>query len=422
MRIAYVSADRGVRPAGRGGSATHVRELVRALVARGAAVTVLTPAADGAARVLGCEVVDLQAEPGFANLRDRIYRSLHSRSIHSRSIHDRRVESLDEQSQAPHEAISLLLNDSLTRALESMSPPPDIVYERQSLWSVAGLQFAQRRGIPHLLEVNAPLVEQQRDYRQLDLVPVATAIEDFLLSSSDRVLVTSPALVPYARDHGASGRRVRTVPCGVPGALLHHRRAFGKRNSPTQFVIGFVGSLKPWHGLDVLLQAFRKLHDIDFGYRLLIVGDGPLRESVEAWLRSHNLHAFAEITGEVEPEAIAGWLAKMDVAVAPYPDLPLFYFSPLKIWEYAGAGVPIAASESGDLPRLFPHREAALLHRPGSVTKLVSHIERLRTSPGLASRLARRARQIARTHTWDRIAARVERIADDALRARATRE
>ncbi len=403
MRMAYICADRGVNPGGSGGSATHVRELVRALIRRGVDVTVMAASAGGAGSALGCTLIDLQNDASTADLRDRIYRALHD---------------LGDSSRAPHEAHALLLNQSLTAALESINPPPDVVYERQSLWSVAGLEFARRRGIPHLLEVNAPLVEQEQRYRRLDLVSVATAIEGFLLSGSQRVLVTSPSLVSYARASGASGRRVRVVPCGVSTALLDASSGAPPARDPSRFVVGFLGSLKPWHGLDVLLQAFRKLHDLDFSYRLLIVGDGPMRDEVEKFLRLHGLDAFSELTGSVEPADVPAQLARMNVGVAPYPELPSFYFSPLKIWEYAGAGVPIAASESGDLPRLFPHREAALLHRPGSVAKLVAHIERLRTNPDFAARLARRARRIARAHTWDRIAARVENIASGARTTR----
>lgn len=406
MRIAYVCADRGVNPAGAGGSSTHVRELVRSLVQRGHDVTVFLSAAEGAADVLPCPVVDLQADAETAVLHARIQKAAHV---------------LGDGSRAPREAQALLLNQSLAAGLESLSPAPDVVYERQALWSVAGLQFARRRGIPHLLEVNAPLVEQQRDYRELELVAAATGIEDTLLERSDRILVTSPALVGHARAHGASRRSVRVVPCGVPASLLAAQPRAGAGHDPSRFVIGFLGSLKPWHGLDVLVRAFRKLRPADSGYRLLVVGDGPLREEVEGKLHEHRLDAFAELTGNVDARGVAAALARMDVGVAPYPDLVSFYFSPLKLWEYAGAGVPIVASDTGDVASVFPHRSAALLHPPGSASKLAAQITKLRDDPALASRLARRARQIARGYTWDRIAARVERIAADAIRAKAAR-
>lgn len=397
MRIAYVSADRGVIPSGRGGSATHVRELVRAMVARGNDVTVIATGASGAGELLGCPVVDPLVDPNADELRSLIQRA---------------ARHAGDESHAPREAWSLLLNQTVAVALESMDPPPDVVYERQSLWGTAGLDFARRRGIPHLLEVNAPLVDQQREYRELDLSTAAVAIEEWLLGRSTRVLVTSPALTDYVRSHGGSRARVRVVPCGVPASLLGAERA---PRDPSRFTIGFVGSLKPWHGVDVLLRAFRKLHAKDRCYRLLIVGDGPLREESERYLRMHGLDAFSEMTGSVPPEEVPAWLARMDAGVAPYPELPSFYFSPLKIWEYAGAGVPILASATGDLPQRFPHREAALLHPPGSAGKLAAHVEMLREDPTLGLRLARHARRIARLHTWERIAARIERIAADAI-------
>lgn len=402
MRIAYICADRGVHPGGCGGSSTHVRELVRALVDRGHDVTLIAAAADGAADAIPCRVIDLQADAAVAALRRLIQRS---------------ARAAGDSSRAPHEVQALLLNQAVSAALAEMNPPPDVVYERQSLWSTAGLDFASRKGIPHLLEVNAPLVDQQRDYRELELVAAAEAIENLLLAGSDRVLVTSNALTDYAHLHGASRRSVRVVPCGVAASMFTDPAA-EKPHDPSRFVIGFVGSLKPWHGIDVLLRAFRKLHAADRCYRLLVVGDGPMHDEVDRYLRMHGLDAFSELAGSVDPADIPGQLARMDAGVAPYPSLPTFYFSPLKLWEYAAAGVPILASETGDLPRLFPHREAALLHPPGSASKLAAHIMQLRAQPDLGARLARRARQIARTHTWDRIAARVERVAQSALRER----
>ncbi len=398
MRIAYVCADRGVDPFGFSGSSTHVREMLVALAARGHDVTLLAANAGTAPRSFPARIVDLQADASLAEVTARMQKAGEAGS-----------------SRQSKEVRSLLRNLSLETALSELRPRPDLVYERQSLWSIAGLRWARRSGVPHLLEVNAPLVEQQREYRELELAPAAAAIEAALLSGSDRVLVTAAHLADYARAHGASRRKVRLVPCGVATSRIAPLPRPARREDDP-FVVGFVGSLKPWHGIDVLLRAFRKLHRASKSYRLLIVGDGPLRGEIERFLSEHQLGAFAELTGEIDPSAVAGQLARMHVGVAPYPALPSFYFSPLKVWEYAAAGVPIAASSSGELPRLFAHRQAAMLHPPGSASRLAEHVELIRTDPTLGAKLARRARQRARLHTWDRLAARVERIATDAIR------
>ena len=392
MRIAYVSADRGVPIIGRSGSSVHVRGLVDALARRGHNVTLFTACpSDGAAKggVPGT-LIDVGGDRLLHELRGQVARLL-------RDAGGPAVRAA--------ETYALLLNQPLLEALTSSPGGFDVVYERQSLWSVAGLQFARQAGLPFVLEVNAPLLEQQLAYRELDMAETARAIESLLFSSADLVLATAPVLAEYAHSHGTSRRRIRVLPCGVSAELLatvHPSRA------AADFVVGFVGSLKLWHGVEILLDAFQQLRAKSDAYRLRIIGDGPLRPLVEDFRRSRGLQGVVDIAGAVDHEAVAAELATFDVGVAPYPPLPSFYFSPLKVWEYAAAGVPIAASASGELPRLFPHRDAALLHPPGKIGKLVKHIELLRTTPDLGPRLARRARRTARLHTWDRLAARWE--------------
>jgi len=99
--------------------------------------------------------------------------------------------------------------------------------------------------------------------------------------------------------------------------------------------------------------------------------------------------------------------------------LPDFYFSPLKIYEYMAARVPIVASAIGQIAEILTHRQTALLHPPGNIGKMVEHIERLRAHPGLRAKLARQARQLmVKRFTWDRNAARVLAMVDSLRRAK----
>src|SRR3989442_8282357 len=67
---------------------------------------------------------------------------------------------------ASHAAAIAALNDQLA-ALLDRAGPYDLVYERYSLWSFAGMEHAAAAGVPGLLEVNAPLIEEQAAYRGL---------------------------------------------------------------------------------------------------------------------------------------------------------------------------------------------------------------------------------------------------------------
>ena len=406
MRIAYVSCDRGVSAAGSNGAATHIRELVNALVERGVEVKLLTARATSAwaAEALACEVIDVDSEALLQQLR-------------------RRTARIEGATSAPgtraSEVHSLLLNQSVGEHLEALYArwPFDVIFERYSLWSYAGLRFARGRGIPLLLEVNAPLVAQQEEYRSLFNAGTARALEELLLANADRVIVPSKALAAYVAERGGRPRRVRVIPCGVSRAIfLPTWRPIEAREGMQEFVVGFLGSLKQWHGVDILLEVFQELRKRSPAYRLLIVGDGPLRSVVEA--RGCGMPSDAiTITGTVPHRNVPRWLERMDVGLAPYPALPLFYFSPLKVLEYAASGVPIVASGSGQIAEIFAHEVSAMLHAPGNVTEIVEHIERLRASPELRVRLARAARRaVKKVYTWDRLAAHLVAVAETACR------
>src|SRR5207237_3754949 len=82
------------------------------------------------------------------------------------------------------------------------------------------------------------------------------------------------------------------------------------------FTVGFMGSLKPWHGLAALVEAFGRFYRGAPNTRLLIVGDGPERARLENDLYERGLRAATHFTGSVHPGEVLGWLACMDVGVA----------------------------------------------------------------------------------------------------------
>ena len=74
----------------------------------------------------------------------------------------------------------------------------------------------------------------------------------------------------------------------------------------------------------------------------------------------------------------------MDLAVAPYPGLDDFYFSPLKVYEYLAAGLPVVTSDVGTLPALLVPPDTAQLgvvYPAGSVHQLAAAVSRLRQDP-----------------------------------------
>lgn len=382
MRVAYVCADPGIPVFGRKGASIHVQEVVRALRKLGCDVELFVARLDGA------------VPPGLEGLR-----------IHRLPVP---IKGLDA---AAREQAALAANDSLTLALER-STAFDFVYERYSLWSWAGMAFAQAQGIPGVLEVNSPLIEEQRRHRQLHHTVEAERVARDAFGAATAIVAVSDAVARYVESVPGAAGRVHVVPNGVDVDRFAAAETPLLPNADRDFVVGFVGTLKAWHGMETLVDAFSCVNDHLPHARLLIVGDGPLRDALTAQLAQNGCLDRATFTGAVEHDAVPGWLASMDVAVAPYPDLPEFYFSPLKLYEYMAAGLPVVASNIGQIADIVDDGRNGLLVRPGSAHDLADAILCLAQDPALAARLGAAAGATVRTqHTWDAVARRIMALA-----------
>src|SRR6185436_13129521 len=113
--------------------------------------------------------------------------------------------------------------------------------------------------------------------------------------------------------------RVHVIPNGVNPARFPDSLKPSLPNPARLFTIGFVGSMKPWHGLPALVAAFGEVHRLTPDTRLVIVGNGKAREELESNPAARDLLPYIHLTGAVDSDQIPGLLASMDVAVAPYP-------------------------------------------------------------------------------------------------------
>jgi glycosyltransferase involved in cell wall biosynthesis len=302
-------------------------------------------------------------------------------------------------------------NEQLGRALQSEGPF-DLVYERYSLWSFAGMEYARSTATPGLLEVNAPLIEEQAEHRGLVDLASARLIAERVFSAATVLMAVSDEVAEHLQTFPAAQGKVRVVPNGVNPERFPPGIRASLPADPGVFTVGFVGTMKPWHGLPTLLEAFALLIGRHPESRVLLVGDGTARANLEEQASALGLAQTARFTGPVTPNEVPGLLASMDVAVAPYPDLANFYFSPLKVYEYMAAGLPVVASRLGQIEKLLEPEIDGLLVPPGDVPALVAALERLKGDPELRLRLGQAARaKVIRDHTWDGVVQRILALA-----------
>ena len=269
------------------------------------------------------------------------------------------------------------------------------------------MEYARVSETTGVLEVNAPLVAEQAEHRLLIDRAAAERVSHRAFAAADALVAVSPGVAAYLNTFRAARGRVHVIANGVNPARFPENLKPSLSNPARRFTSGFVGSMKPWHGLPALVSAFEKVHRIAPDTRLLIVGDGKVKVELQPEIDAGGLSNFIHFTGAVDCEQIPGLLASMDVAVAPYPALPNFYFSPLKVYEYMAAGRAVVASDIGSLSDLIEDGVSGLLSSPGDVDALAASILRLKNDPVLRHRLGAAARQmVLQNCTWDQVVKR----------------
>jgi glycosyltransferase involved in cell wall biosynthesis len=288
---------------------------------------------------------------------------------------------------------------------------PDLIYERYVLFNMAGVMAARRFSLPLILEVNAPLAWERAQYERLTLKRSARLSERMICSRADKVVVVSTPLKNHFVGEGVPAERITVLPNGadparfrpIPEAGRQTRDALGL--SADDVVIGFSGILRPWHGVELLVEAVAQLEpDARERTRVLIVGDGPSRPHLEQLASQRGLGRHILFTGRVAHEQVPAYLATFDVGVSPRAT---FYASPMKVPEYMAMAMAVVAPRMANLTDLIDDNRTGLLFEPEKPEHLAVVLGRLVASPQLRLCLGQAARQeIVEHRTWRHVADR----------------
>lgn len=371
MKIAYINADPDVPVFGMQGCSVHVQETLIAFLKRGDEVHLFT-----------------------ARLGDDAPTETSGLTVHL-------LPGAPRLDLVARETAALAANYALLQMLsrESEKGGFDLVYERYSLWSHGGMEFARERRIPSVLEVNAPLIEERSSQRSLINRSAAEDVAIRAFRSATLITAVSRQLAHILERHPSARGKVHVV----PNAVNPQRFAAVEQPLPKHegFVVGFVGTLKALNGLTTLVEGFSRLVEEVPEARLLVIGGGPDREQLDRDIGARNFGARVLCTGAVPPESIPEFLSSVDVAVAPYPPLSNFYFSPLRIYEYMAAGLAVVASRIGQVEEIIRHEETGILIPPGDSTAMANALIDLYRRPERRARLGAAARRAVQEHTWD---------------------
>lgn len=302
----------------------------------------------------------------------------------------------------------------LMRAINEFKP--DVIYERYNLFFPCGIWAKKRRGIPLLLEVNAPLFHERSCYGGIALRRLARWSERYTWTQADCALPVTKVLAEHLTDAGVPLERIHVIPNGIDKKkfLNDISRADAKRRLELtgQIVLGFTGFVREWHGMDKVVDFIAQHKTMNL--HLLLVGDGPARSALEERARTLQVTDRVTITGFVEREQVAAYIGAFDIALQPEV---VDYASPLKLFEYLGAGCAILAPAKPNIMEILTDGTNALLFEARDQESMFNSLLRLCESEQLRAQLGCLARRTIeeRELTWDGNARRVTAIAEELL-------
>jgi glycosyltransferase involved in cell wall biosynthesis len=286
------------------------------------------------------------------------------------------------------------------------------IYQRHTAFNVSGAVLSRLLRIPLVLEYNSSEVWKGRYWGGLHLERAALRVERINLRAADRVVVVSRVLQYELVSSDVPAERIVVNPNGVDPSVFRPdldvdaiRARYGLESD---VVVGFSGTFGAWHGIPTLAAAIPLVLAARPKVRWLVIGDGPLRSTLDAAVRGDERVIRPGMLRHAE---MPTHLAACDILVSPHgrqADGGEFFGSPTKLYEYMATGRPIVASRIGQIAEVLEDEVSALLVPPDDAAALADAIVRLVDDACFRARLGRGARQAAeQRHTWRQNAARV---------------
>jgi glycosyltransferase involved in cell wall biosynthesis len=286
---------------------------------------------------------------------------------------------------------------------------PDVIYERTTWMQNSGKRVASENNIPLYAEVNAPFEEEVKSFEGAGSLLEGEGRKRFIdtMTYADRVIAVSEILASWIESrHKMKLKKIIVTPNAVASAERSVITPAGVTilnvcNPDSRKLIGFVGSIFPYHGVDALIRAFAEFSkDRNDAWRLLIVGDGTGIDSSKRLAESLGCGAAVSFTGSVDHRDVGGLIAAMEICVMARSN---WYGSPVKIFEYGREGRAVIAPGTEPVKEVMTHmKHGWILNDKGS--DLNEALSYFADHPDDALRMGNAMREkVVAEHTWEHV-------------------
>lgn len=294
---------------------------------------------------------------------------------------------------------------------------PDLIYERSEYLQDSGASLASRYKIRYILEVNAPFVEEMRSFEGYSLYQgKAHKVERYKLDKAYKVIAVSTSLADFlVRRYSCDPKKIFVQPnCINPSKIVLHPENATKLRQDLQLegsskVIGFVGSMFPYHGVDILIEAFASICVRHDNLRLLIIGDGIILNDLKAQANDLGISEKVRFTGKVQHSKVFDYIAAMDICIMARSN---WYGSPVKLFEYGLMNKPIIAPDTAPVRDVMEDEEDAMIVEDNAKA-LSQALDRLIADEPLARRMAGNFHaKVLSQYTWENAAKNIIQLCE----------
>lgn len=278
---------------------------------------------------------------------------------------------------------------------------PDVIYERSHYGMVSGVEVANIHGIHHILEVNCPNVEERIKLSGNSLLTRrATHMDRWAFSNTDHVLTVSAHLAKHLEIHNIAKKwsvTANAIRLGQQEESTLNVTRHSMSIDESTVLLGFVGSIFPWHGVDLIVDAVANFHKKGRNVEAMIVGDGEIRQELKEKSVTLGVKHKIHFVGSVPQRDTFVYTQLCDILIMPKSNA---YGSPVKIFEYALSVKPCIVPNTSPVTEVFEHEQDGWVV-DSRLNAIVSAIESIIDSPEDAKKCANNwCQKVTSKHTW----------------------
>jgi glycosyltransferase involved in cell wall biosynthesis len=272
---------------------------------------------------------------------------------------------------------------------------PAFIYERYTPLNFGGVLAAKHAGVPLILEVNATYAGSLGCDIEMAYPGVAKWVEQKVLRWANGIVVVSGPLRQCVLERVCDPDKIATTPNAINLNKVRQLDPVRERNLVRQrygiqqgYVVGFVGSMRRWHGLDFLADCIPKILEQQPDTHFLLVGTGEMESELREIVARDGLASHVTITGAVRHDEVYSLIAAMDVGLSP--DTPP-YASPMKLLEYMALGAVPLAPDYPPIREIIEDGKTGLVFKPRDPESFIGTIIYLARNENIRSRLSNAA-------------------------------